>query len=388
LTRCVSGRAVRGDLNDNRLIRFDSDTTEARMTKPRRPLVLAAVLNLTVTAGVALAQTVIVMDAPAASAVELVLNAETVATATTDSLGDATLASPPGAWKAPTAASVFVDACPAVRRVLLVERGLTAPQQGTLCDRRQVDGVYWVEAISTLVLNLSGADPSLRLRQGPAPASWLSREPLGLTPDTGATLPGLVLSGAGGLGVFRDFVERACGNIAPCESDQSPRAFSAGVAYWIAPFLAAEAGYFKALDATASGAGTGFRFDSLLETQILTLAGTAGIPLGRVRLYGQAGANRHRATFTTTQTVDATTVTVDGVPTTIAGGTQTYSTRTEGWGLLFGGGLEVWFTRWLGLYGEGRRLGIKGSDIDEGEGTIDDRLISIVIGAKFRLGGS
>jgi hypothetical protein len=67
---------------------------------------------------------------------------------------------------------------------------------------------------------------------------------------------------------------------------------------------------------------------------------------------------------------------------------QTYSVETGGWGWVFGGGLEAWFSSSFGIYGEVGRAAIKGPAIDEDvEGLIDDRMTTILFGARIRIGG-
>jgi hypothetical protein len=353
------------------------------MTGRPRTLVFAAALALTGPALAARAQTVSVMNAPPASTFELVLNTTTVASETTDRLGDATVSAPPDSWRETTAASIYAQECPETVRVIITQPGTAAPAPGPLCDQTQIEGAYWVQSISSLVVDLAGT-PSVRLRQGRAPAAWLSRDPEALLSITGANLGGLVVFGGGGLGSLRDSIELACGNAGPCEDDKSGRALNAGLAYWITSFLGAEAGVLRPPDASTVGGGIGYEFDTAVETEILTLSGLAGVPLGRVRLFGQAGMNRHRAKLTTTQTVLSSIVLVDGSPVTIPGGTHTFALDTEGWGLMYGGGLEVWFNRVLGLYGQFRRFSLEGAAPDEA-GTIEDQLYSIGFGMRLRV---
>lgn len=351
------------------------------MMKPWRPLVLAAALEVTIGVGRATAQTVIVRGAPPGSAVELVLNSSAVGSATADSAGDATLVvnQPTTAGKTEMDAYVYVDACDNMRRVLLVERGLQPPPQGAGCERRQIVGLFLVRRISTLVVNVTGPNPTVILRQGrfnPRQSSgriWTSPT-------------GLVLFGGGGLAKFRDAAALACGDVTACAGGDFSGAYTVGAAYWFTRFLGAEASYLKPAEVNVDGSGTNFRFNSFLDAHVVTAAGIVGVPIGPVRLYGQAGANYHRATSGTTQTIEDVTVTIEGVTQTIKGGTQTYGLRTAGWGWLFGGGLEAWLTSYIAIYGEGWRAAIKGTALDDAEGSVDDGLTSIVIGARVRIG--
>jgi hypothetical protein len=134
------------------------------------------------------------------------------------------------------------------------------------------------------------------------------------------------------------------------------------------------------------GSGQTFRFNTFLTADVLTVAGKVGGPVGPVRLYGRAGGNFHRGTFGTTQTTDDTTITVDGVTVAIPGGTQTFELVTEGWGWLFGGGMEVWMRPSVAIYGEVTFAALKGNPVDAAEGGLNDRLTAFTIGAKFKLG--
>ena len=66
--------------------------------------------------------------------------------------------------------------------------------------------------------------------------------------------------------------------------------------------------------------------------------------------------------------------------------TQAYLLKTEGWGWTFGGGVEGWVTPSVAIYGEGGLADLKGEAADGREGTIDDRLTYIFVGARVRIG--
>lgn len=361
------------------------------MMAPWRPLAFVAALNVTVLVGVATGQTVIVTNAPPGSAVEVALNAATIGTATADAGGLATLAvNMPGlSEKGEAQAHFFVDVCDKLRRVVLVEPGLQPLPQAP-CARREIAGVYLVRSVTTFVVNVGEPEPTVRLRQGPAPPQWLSGE---VERDRGAApafpLPtGLAAFGGGGLGKSSNASTEACGNAPACTGDDMRLALNGGVAFWITPFLAAEGRYVRPAEFTARGSGTGYSFSSSQSTNVLTIAARAGLPAGRIRPYGFAGANYHRAAITTSQTMEDTTVTVDGNPITIKGGTQTWVLNTGGWGWLFGGGLEIWLTPSFGLYGDVLFASLRGSNRDGGEGSLKDRLTVMTGGATFRIGRS
>ena len=353
------------------------------MTNRRRPLALAAALVVILGATVASAQTVIVRGAPAGSRVELVFNADVAGSAAADAAGDATLPfklATPGA-KPEIDARIFVDVCSDVRRVLLVGRGQQAPVPGSGCDRREILGVFLIRRVSTVVVNVGGLNPTVLLIQGPfdprvpvSPRSWSP------SPD------GLILLGAGNLAWFNNATVLACGDTDPCGRKQRP-GFSVAAAYWITPVIGAEVGYVRPADVKIEGSGTGFRFTSTLEPEVVTIAGKVGAPVGPVRIYGKAGGVFHRALLGTTQTIDDTTITVDGVTQVVKGGTQRLEMETEGWGWLFGGGLEVWLNRSFAIYTELQFAKLQGDPVNASDGRLDERMTTIAIGAQVRIPG-
>jgi hypothetical protein len=341
------------------------------MMEPRRLLTLAAALNLTVCVGAATAQTVIVRNAPPDASVEVVLNDAAVGSAKTNERGDALV--PVGLserlMKTETDAQVFVDICENVRRVLIIERAVTAPLQEAGCTRRDMGGIFVVRQVSTLVVDVGGPSPTLMLRQGK-----VSLDP----PRVWKPAPtGLVLFGGGTFSKVGGVTAVACGDVTPCSGDAAGLGYSVGAAYWITPYLAAEGTYIQPADATATGTTDTYQFNSAFEPQVLTILGKVGIPLGPIRPYGQVGASYHRAKFTTNQTMT-------GAPTP---NTLSYQLRTSGWGFAFGGGLEMWFSSVFGLYGEFGSSAVKGSARDDVDGAVDDRLTYVLFGARLRIGG-
>jgi len=217
------------------------------MIEPRRLLMLAAALNLTVCLGSATAQTVILRNAAPDSAVEVVLNDTPVGTGKANEKGDVlvTVGLAERAMKTETDAQIFVDACPAVRRVLIVERAVQVPAPDAGCIRRDMGGFFVVREISSLVIDVGGPSPTLLLRQGK-----VSLDP----PRVWKPAPtGLVIFGGGAFNQFSDVTDTACGIVTPCSGDQSGLGYQFGVAYWIMPYLAAEATYLKPVEATAGG---------------------------------------------------------------------------------------------------------------------------------------
>ena len=350
------------------------------MIAPRRLLTLAAVVHLILSAGIAAAQTVLIRNAPPDSPIELVLNTTPIGSAKADANGIAILSVKlfSNANKTETDAQIFVDVCQDVRRVLVVERAVSIPPPDTGCNRRDMGGLFVVRQISTLVIGFGGPSPTLLLRQG-----RVSLEP----PRTWGPPTGLVLFGGGGIARFSNVEAIACGTLEVCSDSTSGGTFAGGASFWISPFIAGEGSYTKLSEATAEGSGTNFNFDSVFDSELFTVAGKIGGPIGIVRLYGKVGANYHRATFRTTEVVNETTITVDGVPQTIRGGSQVSWVKTAGWGWLFGGGMEVWVAPAFGIYGEFGRAALKGRALDDEEGTTDERVTTVMVGARIRIGG-
>jgi hypothetical protein len=338
-----------------------------------RPLVLAAALSVTLGVGAASAQTVIVRSVPAGSTIELVLNNNATAGSTkSEAGGDLTIPAKlfENASKTETDAQILVDSCGTTWRVVLLERGYATPPEQSGCSRRDMGGWFVIKPVSSIVINVGGPSPTLLLRQGAfslaPPRTW------------NASPTGLVLFGGGSFDKISGVRDVACGSVTACSGGDAVFGFTAGAAYWITPYLAAEGSYIRPSEVKVEGNGDTFRFSSTLDPHIVTVVGKIGVPLGPVRPYGQIGANYHRATFTTTQTM--TNVTENA--------TQTYSVETGGWSWIFGGGLEAWFSSSFGIYGEFGRAAIKGPAIDEDvEGLIDDRMTTILFGARIRIGG-
>lgn len=362
------------------------------MMAPWRPLAFAAALNMTVVVGVTTAQTVMVTKAPRGATIELALNATTIGTATADPTGKATLPVNLSAHGGRTEADVqiFVDVCGNLRRVLLVEPGLQPQPPQVDCTRRELAGVFLMRQVTTMVVEVTASSPAVWLRQGPVPTEWLGEESgrISSKQQRRPSPTGLILFGGGGLARFSNATAVECGDVTNCTGHDSRLAYTAGATLWITQFLGAEASYTKPTNVTISGSDTYFHFDNSLNTSILTVAGKVGVPLGAVRLYAQVGADRHQATSTTTQTIDDRTyTTADGVTETFTGGTQTFVLKTAGWGLLYGGGIEVWVAPKFGIYAEVERAKLKGASGDGGEGKMDDQVTAIRVGIRFRILG-
>jgi hypothetical protein len=349
------------------------------MTKRWRPLALAAVLLVSVFAGVATAQTVIVTKAPVGATIELVLNADTVASGTADAAGNATLTLnfAKNINKAETDASLYVDSCgDTIRRVVVVERVRQAPPPDTGCDRRQIVGLFLIRSVSTLVVDVGGPNPTVLLRQGPFSLRQVR---------TWSAPTGLVLFGSGLFGTFSNADDIACGNTS-CSSDNSGFGYAVGAEYWVMPWLSAEASYLKPDNATAEAATDAYNFDSSLKIDAFTVAGKVGIPARKARIYGKIGGIYQQSKFETRQTFEDLTITVDGVTETIEGGTENLELKTEGWSWFFGGGAELWMKPSFAIFGEFGRAVLKGDALDDEEGGLDERLTYVLFGARVRIG--
>jgi hypothetical protein len=339
---------------------------------------LATLLALCL-AGPAAAQTVIVRNAPAGSKVELLLNATLVATTSADTGGSATLVIPqPGVAKTGIDANVFVDACDDRHRILVVERVQAAAPEEPGCPRRELTGLFLVQPTSTMVVDVKGPIYTLLLRQGRfSPAT--PRERWSLSPT------GLVASAGGDFSAYSDAAVAACGSGANCLGDGSGFSHTFGAGYWLLPFLGADVTYLRAGKMIATGNGDGYYFDTMLDTDVVTIAGMVGVPSEKMRFYGKGGWVYHEATHTTTQTIEEKTITVGHETQTIPGGSQVLAFQTSGWGWMFGGGAEIWLTRWFAAYGEGGYLKLKGKQIGGGDATMDDRMTTVQFGARFHL---
>lgn len=347
------------------------------MTSRWRLLGLAAALNMTMGAGAAAAQQVLVRKAPAGEAVELVVNATTAATATADAEGEATLPFkvPEKDGKEEMDANVFVDVCDKLRRVLIVDQARPAPPPAAGCDRREVSGLFWVRSVNTIVIDVGAAKPTLLLIRGaynpPKPDVDEQGEPIPREP-----LPkGFMMSGGGGLTNMSNTLNLACGN-APCTPKYSQLTYTFAVTYWLTGWLGVEGGFIKPSAFKASGGvPDSFAFDTEIDADIWTIVAKGGVPAGPMRLYIQGGMNYHQATATTTQSMTGQAL------------TQTFEFQTKGWNWVAGGGAEAWIKPKIALYGELGFAKIRGDARGGAEVQIDDRARFILGGVRVRLGG-
>ncbi len=353
-----------------------------------RRVALAAAFSVTLAAGAADAQTVVVKNAPAGTPIELRWNTQPVASATAGADGLATVAFGANQLGRPeTDARVFVDVCETVRRITLVERALQPSPPESGCTRTEAGQFVLLQPTTSLLVDLAPAAPTLWVRQGPVPPTWLLN--LAAEPAERPRFPtpkGIILFADGGFTEFGRFTTSACGTL-DCDSKTFRRGFGVGAAIWPSRYFGLEGGFHKSANATASGSETNYSYESALDAQVITASALLGIPVGRVRFYGRGGAAHHRASTLTTERIEPRTITIGGVQQTIPGGTQDYELRTAGWGWIFGAGVEGWLSRSFALYGEANYGALKGGARDDGEGELDERITTLKFGIRLRLGG-
>ena len=369
------------------------------MTGSWRTLALAAALTVAAGAGVATAQTVSVKNAPPGMRVEVFVNALQAGTADAGPDGVATIVAP-----AAVAATlpdpgldvrVYVDTCPDVRRVLIAERYQAPPDPGPACSRREIAGVFRAARVTSFVVDVTENDPSLRLRQGSAPEQWLKPESASLEDEENAKPPfdlpkGLSVFGGAGLSSLANAATVYCGSL-DCAGGGSSLSFTAGAEAWLTRAIAITGSYAMLAKTTMTYKSDTFGFESFVQGYVLTFAGKFGVPLGRSRVYGFGSGSNHRSWSSTTQTQQEQTFTIkagteDQTTVTIPGGTQSWGMRTEGWGWLYGGGLEVWINRRWAVYGDLTITPVKGRAMDGIEGEIDDRATLLIGGIRIHLG--
>lgn len=336
------------------------------MISPRlwRPLALACLLSATLGAATAGAQTIVIRGLVPGAAAELLHDGAPPITGAANDAGDAILK---GRLADATEVRVnfYVDVCPNVRRVVIVDRDALPPAAPSGCERTPIAGVFVISDVSSVVVNLSGTQPTLLLRQGPydlrPQSEWETRVP-----------EGLVIFGGAGLSKMHNASGLACGSLITCPSDDTGLAFGGGVAFWLTPHIGAEASYLRPAKVTVNGEVGTATFTDTVSTHVLMLVARVGAPIGRVRLYGQGGATYHRATIGSVQTwLDAE---------------DRFQLSTTGWGWTFGGGLEAWIAPAVGIYVEAGRAALKGSGRETGgEGRFDERLSYAVGGLRVSI---
>ena len=352
------------------------------MLKVARLPGLAALFCL-ISAAAVHAQTVIITNAPQGTTLEFVLEGTTEGTAMANPMGVATVvADEAHLGTRRLDAVVLVDNCGTTRRVLVLDQNVQRPSPGT-CARTEMNGVFLVQRITTLVVNVGNMPPTLLQRQGPAPSAWLQPTANGTIPKT-PFHRFFVLSAGYGMMRFSDVGTVMCGTLNNCPTDVTSQSPTGAVSYWFLPFLGAEGSYARFTKLTAFATTELYNFDSELEGGVFSLAAMGAVPGKKVRVFGKGGLTYHGATMTTNQTIVTDYATVDGVTMPIRGGTQTVQTHTTGFGWIWGGGVEFWPTKPVGVYGELGKLLISGSQ-SGGDGSISDSVNYAFVGARVRL---
>lgn len=235
---------------------------------------------------------------------------------------------------------------------------------------------------------MSESAPTVLVRQGKAPAGWLSDE----AEQAPASKPefrggrGLYGFGAGGIGTMSQVTAVACGS-GECSGGTNPWMFSAGATFWLKPYFGVEGSWLKPTDVRVTGTTSGYDYVSTLQNDILTAVGKFGVPLAYVRPYGFGGITWSRSHWTTTETIKPQTATIDGVETVWPGGTQTFNLHTQGWNWIFGGGMEFALSKRGLIFVEGGYAGVKGDDRQNGEGKTDQRIFYVIGGIRIRVLG-
>jgi len=326
------------------------------------------------------AQTVWVTHLMPGASAELMLGPDKVASGTADANGLVELTvKPPKPKDAVSSMRVYVDDCGNLRRVILEESVVQPPPTDGLCQRIAVPELFEVRSVTTFVLDAAGGR-SVLVRQGPAFNEWLhpSLDESGALKSEREALPtGLMISGGAAGLRFSDVMSNACGDATSCTGEQGGIAPAAGATLWISQLIGAEVGYMQPRDLTATGTNTNLTFTNVFQSRVATATGLVGVQAGFTRLYAMAGVDYSIMSSTTTQTVTASAAG--------NGGTQTFGLETKGIGLLFGGGLEAWFNRRLALFAEGGHAALRGSPVDNGQGSLDDSLLYVAVGGRFRV---
>jgi len=371
-------------VNHNRLNELLAEDTG--MTGPWRSLLLAAAFVLA--ADMAVAQTILVRNAPQGATVELQFNGVAMGSASTKPGSGTKFVLPPSAQAAKPERDVriWIDMCDTLRRVMVFEVGQWPAPKEQVCERREVPGVFWGQRITTFVVDLGGTSPSVWLRQGAVPVQWLGQGPTAGPSGPRMQPPAGVSIGLGGGSTsFSNTGTTQCGNVSPCTGNSGRLTYMGSVTLWVVPFLGIDVSYIKPAVMKLHGEPAGAVFDTHYDAQIYRVAVKAGLPTGRFRFYGIVGANYVKTALTTTETVAARTVTVDGITQTIAGGTQDFALKTAGWGFLIGAGVEVWASRRFAFFAEYNSASLRGKSTNGEIGRTSENGAAILGGIRFKL---
>jgi hypothetical protein len=326
---------------------------------------LAAALLLAAST-LAHAQTVIVRNVPIGETIEVFVNETKGGTGTVgaNGTGRVTVDLRGATGAAEMDSRVYVDVCSKLHRIYIVNRNIQPPAKAEGCERREILGVFWVRQRSTLAIDAGSVIPTMLLRQGR------------YDPTAGkirlVAPKGIVVFAAGGMADFANFVSTQCGLVNDCSGDSNVVTFTGGADLWLTNWLGVEGAYSKPNKITVEGAEGSYKFTDTFDAHLITAAGKIGIPVGRARMYGKGGALYHRATTSSAVTINEQ--------------QQTLRLKTEGWGWLAGGGIEVWTGRKFAIFGEVQVGKIKGEAVgDNLEGTADDRMTHFLGGFRVKI---
>jgi hypothetical protein len=354
------------------------------MTRAWWPLGCAAAFFLFASAGTADAQTFVVRNAPAGSAVEVTFGT-VVGKGAADQTGTATvvLTGSPSATQE-VAAAIYTDACGATIRVVLAGRTADPPAAGADCQRRAVPGFFVFRGGTSVVVDLAPSIPIVRIRQGRVPNVWLLEGPI----PTGHRPPrGLVVFGGGGIGSMPDTLDQTCGNTSPCARESTKFNFMGGAAYWLTPWLGAEGTFLRMSALETDSDQDDYEMTSSVSPRVFTVAAVGSLNVKAARFYGRIGGAYHRARVETIQATFTRVISVDGVTTTYPASTQTFVYETVGWGRLLGAGVEGWVSESVALFAEAAFMRIEGKNAyNGGERIMKDRLQSLNVGVKVHIG--
>ena len=354
------------------------------MTRAWWPLGCAAAFLLCASVGTADAQTFVVLNAPAGSAVEVSFGTA-VGKGAADQAGSATVVvtGSPAATQE-LAAAIYADACGTTIRLVLAGRTADPTPAGAGCQRRLVPGFFVFRKGTSVVIDLAPSVPIVRIRQGRVPGSWMMEGPvpIGHTPPRG-----LVVFGGAGISSMPDTLDQTCGNTSPCARESTKFNFMAGAAYWLTPWLGAEGTFLKASGFETIGEGDDYQMTSSVSPGVFTVAAVGSLNIKAARLYGRIGGAYHRAEVETIQGTFQRVISVDGITTTYPASTQIFSYTTVGWGRLLGAGAEGWVSDSVALFAEVSFMRIEGDNADNGgERIMKDNLRSLMAGVKVHIG--
>jgi hypothetical protein len=336
-----------------------------------------ATLAFVATVATAAAQTVIVVGLPAGGRTTVLLNGSEVGSGSADAMGTATVK-----FMAVTTGEMGVrlhtESCGGSATILLQGAGQPIGP-ATACTRQDAGFLFSLRPATTFVVDVAENVARVRVSQGPAPATWLVRgTSLAAIRERAWDLPvhALVLSGGAGLAGLSSITAPHCGDVQGCEQDGMRPVYSAGAAYWLTPWLGVHGSANRAVAASAEGNGTGFSFDASSRLERVNVAAIGGVPAGPARIYGLGGMTYSRTKTKMRESIDAA----------VSGSPQQIETELRGWGPFFGGGVEIWATPSLAIYGEFTESLLRGADVNGGEARVEGSAPAVTAGMRFRLG--